>query len=446
VVEVVPTAQTQAAQWRYTLEQPGDDWTQPGFDDSVWKTGSGGFGTKGTPGAIIGTEWNTQQIWMRREFTLPDRPLRKPRLSVIYDEDPEIYLNGVLAAKLKGWTGNYEEVEIQPAAQASLKPGTNLLAVHASQTYGGQSIDAGLVEDGPLPGLRRIADMPLRDTSICRGPDNTWYLTGTVEPFWGYNEGIRVWSSKDMKSWQDLGMVWRYGTSPWHKPYLDVKKPLWAPEIHFLKGTFWLCYSMPGWDGTGKTSGSGLLKSTSGKAEGPYLDVHPGERLGDEIDASLFQDDDGAVYFLWHSGKIARMNVEMTALAEPYRWLRTTSPDPNPRHHSDLCKGIFGEGSFDHVGYEGMFIFKANERYYLSCSENFEGRYSCTIATSTNSIYGPYSARYEALPHAGPNIFFKDEQGRWWSTYFGSDSQAPWQERPGILPIDFDATGRIVPK
>ena len=29
--------------------------------------------------------------------------------------------------------------------------------------------------------------------------------------------------------------------------------------------------------------------------------------LGDEIDASLFEDDDGAVYFLWHSGKIARM-------------------------------------------------------------------------------------------------------------------------------------------
>jgi hypothetical protein len=25
----------------------------------------------------------------------------------------------------------------------------------------------------------------------------------------------------------------------------------------------------------------------------------------------------------------------------------------------------------------------------------------------------------------------------------GSDGQAPWQERPGILPIEFDATGRV---
>ena len=43
-----------------------------------------------------------------------------------------------------------------------------------------------------LPGLRKLMETPLRDTSICRGPDGTWYLTGTVEPFWAYNQGIKV--------------------------------------------------------------------------------------------------------------------------------------------------------------------------------------------------------------------------------------------------------------
>ena len=186
------------------------------------------------------------------------------------------------------------------------------------------------------------------------------------------------------------------------------QKPLWAPEIHYLKHNFWITYSLPGWDGTGKTSGCGLLKSTSGEPEGPYEDVQPAERMGDEIDASLFEDDDGQVYFLWHSGKIARMKPDMSGLAEPYRWLKTTTSDPNPQHHSGLCRGIFGAKSFDHVGYEGMSLFKASGRYYLSCAENFEGRYSCTIATSTN-VYGPYGSRYEAIPHAGHNIFFRDE-------------------------------------
>ena len=146
--EVVPTAQTAPAQWRYTLEKPAGDWTKPGFDDSAWKEGTGGFGTKGTPGAIIGTEWNTKQIWLRREFTLPERPLKNPRLLLIYDEDPEVFLNGVLAAKLSGWATDYEEAGLAPAALATLKPGKNILAVRASQTYGGQCIDVGLVEDG----------------------------------------------------------------------------------------------------------------------------------------------------------------------------------------------------------------------------------------------------------------------------------------------------------
>ncbi|MGA2034564.1 MAG: family 43 glycosylhydrolase [Thermoguttaceae bacterium] len=311
-----------------------------------------------------------------------------------------------------------------------------LAALHAAENR------AAVAPIGPPPGLRKLIDTPLRDPSICRGPEGTYYLTGTSEPFWGYNNenGIRIWKSKDLAKWEPLGTVWRYGSSPWHEKYLKAKKPLWAPEIHYNKGTFWLTYSMPGWDGTGKTSGSGLLKSTTGKPEGPYQDVQPAERLGDEIDASLFEDDDGTMYFLWHSGKIARMKSDMSGFAEPYHWLRTTATDPDPKHHSGLCAGIFGKGSFDHVGYEGMFLLKANGRYYLCCSEMFDGRYSCAVATSTN-IYGPYSARYEAIPHGGHNTLFQGAKGKWWSTYFGP----PWNERAAILAVEFAEDGQLRP-
>ena len=145
-------------------------------------------------------------------------------------------------------------------------------AAHASQP-------APAVQNLPPPkGLRKLLDEPLRDPSVCLGPDHTYYLTGTSEPFWSYNNanGIRLWKSKDLVTWTPLGTVWRYGKSPWHAKYLQAKRPLWAPEVHYCKGTFWLTYSMPGWDGTGKTSGSGLLKSTSGKPEGPYQDMQPG--------------------------------------------------------------------------------------------------------------------------------------------------------------------------
>ena len=33
--------------------------------------------------------------------------------------------------------------------------------------------------------------------------------------------------------------------------------------------------------------------------------------------------------------------------------------------------------------------------------------------------------------------------GNWWSSYFGSDNQSPWQEMPGVVPVGFDVNGRV---
>ena len=68
------------------------------------------------------------------------------------------------------------------------------------------------------------------------------------------------------------------------------------------------------------------------------------------------------------------------------------------------------------------------------------------ISATAWRFFGPYGERYEALPHVGHNTFFRDDQGQWWSTYFGSDGQAPWQERSGVLPVESDTAGRVRPK
>ncbi|MEI6674536.1 MAG: DUF4965 domain-containing protein [Verrucomicrobiota bacterium] len=277
-----------------------------------------------------------------------------------------------------------------------------------------------------LPGLRKLFDSPLRDTSICVGPDHAYYLTGTTghPTWWTTNEGIHVWRSTDLTNWQALGLVWSLEKdATWQKAYHGGRRAIWAPEIHYLKGTFWLAYCV-NWP----NGGTGLLKSSSGKAEGPYVDVKPDGPLTSEIDASLFQDDDGQVYFVYLDGKIARLKDDLSGLAEDPRLLKPAN--------------------FSHVGFEGAFITKANGRYQLVCAE-FNPRdgnkaYDCMVASSDN-IYGPYGDRYLALPHAGHNMFFKDPQGQWWSTFFGSDPKAPWTERPGILPITFGTDGRVRP-
>jgi hypothetical protein len=143
---VVASAAEQTALWKYTLTKPADDWMKPSFDASSWSEGRSGFGARGTPGSIVRTEWKTGDIWLRREFALPEGAMTDLMLQIHHDEDAEVYLNGVLAARLAGYTTDYEEAPIHADALATLKPGKNLIAAHCRQTGGGQYIDVGLVQ------------------------------------------------------------------------------------------------------------------------------------------------------------------------------------------------------------------------------------------------------------------------------------------------------------
>lgn len=148
VTDILATSQHVPSVWRYTTNHPAAGWMKPGFNDARWKQGEGSFGTRGTPGAVPHTIWNTSDIWLRREITLPGGVYQKHlQFWVDHDEDVEIYVNGVLAATESGYTTEYVPLEIRPAALQEMHPGaTILLAAHCHQTYGGQNIDIGLVD------------------------------------------------------------------------------------------------------------------------------------------------------------------------------------------------------------------------------------------------------------------------------------------------------------
>jgi hypothetical protein len=149
VTVISPTAEKEAVMWRYTTEKPADDWFKPEFSASEWKEGKAGFGTAGTPGAIVGTVWNSPDIWLRREFTTESSDFRDVGLLLHHDEDAEIYVNGVLASRVRRFISAYEESEISADAIRALKKGRNVLAVHCHQTTGGQYIDVGIQSYAP---------------------------------------------------------------------------------------------------------------------------------------------------------------------------------------------------------------------------------------------------------------------------------------------------------
>lgn len=296
---------------------------------------------------------------------------------------------------------------------------------------------SGRPADAPLALIKPLFDHAMRDPSMGVGPDGMYYLTGTTgnnpagghdkTGWWYLNEGIRLWQSKDLNDWEPLGLVWSLEEdATWARAFESDGKghrlrACWAPELHYLRGTFWLTYCM-------NYQGCGLLRSVSGEARGPYVDVKPDEPLSGEIDASMFEDDDGMVYWVYQNGKIAPMSDDMTSLASK--------------------AGLLLTDNHEHVGFEGAFVTKHAGRYILICAE-FNDRcgtrtYDC-MAASSDKLMGPYGPRYLAIPHGGHNTLFGDHRGQWFSTFFGNDARAAFTERPGILPIRFDGEGRIFP-
>ncbi|HON08426.1 MAG TPA: DUF4965 domain-containing protein, partial [Verrucomicrobiota bacterium] len=86
---VVPTSEKQGYKWRYTTQKPPAGWMKPDFDDSNWKEGEGGFGTRGTPGAVVRTEWRSSDIWIRRVVDIPEGISGEPLIRIHHDEDAD---------------------------------------------------------------------------------------------------------------------------------------------------------------------------------------------------------------------------------------------------------------------------------------------------------------------------------------------------------------------
>jgi putative heme-binding domain-containing protein len=148
---IAATAEREPISWRITELAPTDEsWMRPEFDDSGWRSAAAGFGSAGTPGAIVRTDWRTRDLWLRRDFSVPDtfkaEGSRALALRIHHDEDTEVYLNGIEVARMPRWTTGYTEIPLSAEAADALRAGRNTLAIHCHQNTGGQYIDCGLVE------------------------------------------------------------------------------------------------------------------------------------------------------------------------------------------------------------------------------------------------------------------------------------------------------------
>src|SRR5690606_10615486 len=118
-------------------------WSALDFEDSNWKEGVLPISDNK---AVSGTFWESDNIWVRREFSLGKRDESEPLfLKLHHDDNVEVYLNGVLVFERDGWNNRFEYFDISSKAKGVLREGKNVLAIHLKNTAGGRFLDFDLV-------------------------------------------------------------------------------------------------------------------------------------------------------------------------------------------------------------------------------------------------------------------------------------------------------------
>ncbi|MBO4327673.1 MAG: family 43 glycosylhydrolase [Clostridia bacterium] len=376
--------------------------------------------------------------------TLPDIPELEDTgyvrasayVSFAQDGNQHIQLKGVKDADI---TVTFNELHTEPYDDSISFTAGVFYKINVSYRYSAEtspvftadseyelSTTAPLFGGVPSEPVKPILDLHLRDAYILNGPDEYYYMTGTNDPVdWNNTREIHVYRSADLSSWEDLGAVWNFERdATWQKDILIDSSPIWAPELHYIGGTYWICYSL-GW---GSMSGS-LLRSTTGRPEGPYADVSgSGKPMFDYIDSTLFRDDNGRVYAIWSDGQLQELSNDLTSLKGERVALKSRS-------------GI-------QAGFEGCFMIKIGGIYYL-CSSTYSIHYRSdgssyqtydSFYVMSDNISGPYSERRLLLENGGHNNLFFSKDGRLFTTaFYGND----FSEKPAIAEIEVTDEGLL---
>ena len=126
----------------YTLDKPAGDWTKPEYNSSKWKKGAAPFGKNYTD---LKTQWDSPNIWLRRNIVLSDEDMKSERYILRYSHDDifKLYINGEqVIATDSTWNENLT-IEIPKEKIASW--GKELtIAAHCRNTLGGALVDFGL--------------------------------------------------------------------------------------------------------------------------------------------------------------------------------------------------------------------------------------------------------------------------------------------------------------
>ena len=254
----------------------------------------------------------------------------------------------------------------------------------------------------------------IADPSSRVGLDGKLYIYGSldVQPGRYCSRDYHVLSSADLKDWT------------LHRNSFTWQTDLYAPDMMYRNGTYYLYYDTPRGEEFVATSSSPTGPFRDGvKIEGP-----------NQIDPNIFIDDDGQAYYFWgqFSAKGAKMNPDMKTL-----------------DLSTVVDGVVTEK--DHYFHEGSYVVKRGKYYYFIFADiSRNNRPTCLGYAMSTSPLGPYEYKGVIIDNAGCNPGNWNNHGsivrfgdNWYVLYHRSTHGSRQMRKACIEPITFNEDGTI---
>jgi arabinan endo-1,5-alpha-L-arabinosidase len=239
-------------------------------------------------------------------------------------------------------------------------------------------------------------DISVHDPVMTR-QDSTYYIFCT-------GNGIAMWSSKDTVHWKAEKPV--FATAPqWAVDVIPgFKGHIWAPDISFYNGLYYLFYSASAF---GKnTSAIGVATNTTLHTDDPayhwvdhgkVIQSIPGKTNWNAIDPNLITDKDGTPYLVfgsfWDGLKLVKLNKDRLSIAEGLDKIPTIAT--RRKTVAENLPAVDGN-PVDAGGnaIEAPFIFKHGKYFYLFASIDYcckgpKSTYKMIIGRS-KKLQGPY--------------------------------------------------------
>jgi xylan 1,4-beta-xylosidase len=263
-----------------------------------------------------------------------------------------------------------------------------------------------LINAAPLNFSNPVIPGFFPDPSVVRVGSDYYCVNSTFE----YFPGIVISHSKDLVNWKQIGHVFTKNDDM-DLTYFFDGMGIWAPDISYYKGEFYLFYCKVQLSKDRKTNIRGNYMVKSKNILGPWSQPVQITDFGN--DPSHFVDTDGQHYMLFAAGipkgngtKIVKLNNECTKMVEEPHWLETEGKKAAP---------------------EGPHMLKKDGYYYfiMAASSGLFNGHHMLIARS-KSVYGPFEnspfnpyltqKNPNALNfHQGHGKIFDTQKGEWWT-------------------------------